>query len=285
MDALKLKLLGWIANHKPKTPKSNLTHCELRGKKWLEEKLKAKSAFVTKADKGGAILIMNYTDVEESIKNEIFDENKFEELQTNADDHLFTIRNKVNTAAINLQQKNIISKDDKTLITGLTDKNKPKQAPEYRAESPYTYPSFKIHKLSKEDIEQKKVPPVRLIHASKFSPLYRLEKWSSPYLTKMGRDYCKNEFILDTKHLLNMIHELNDANTHANENFNLFTVDVEKLYPSIQPHLAEEAIADLLTNIEEDANIGEAVKSFVKLSFDESYVTYSNRVFKPKTGR
>ena len=171
------------------------------------------------------------------------------------------------------------------IITGLSDKNKPKQAPEYRAESPYTYPSFKIHKLSKDDIQQKKTPPVRLIHASKFSPLYRMEKWTSPYLRKMSRNYCKDEFILDTKHLLSMINELNDSNTLGNENYNLFTIDVEKLYPSIQPHLAEEAVADLLSNIEEeDADIGEAVKTFVKLSFDESYVTYNNRVFKAKIG-
>ena len=62
-------------------------------------------------------------------------------------------------------------------------------------------------------------------------------------------------------------------------------MDVAKLYPSIQPHLAEEAIADLLSNIhEEDENTKEAVKMFVKLSFDESYVTYKERVFKSKIG-
>ena len=102
MEDLKVKLLGWIANHKPKTPKSNLTECEIWGKKWLEDKIREKSIFVTKADKGESILIMNYTDVEEAIKKEIFDENKFEELQTNADDHIFTVRNKVNIATIDL---------------------------------------------------------------------------------------------------------------------------------------------------------------------------------------
>ena len=209
MDELKLKLLGWIANHKPKTPKSNLSPCELRGKSWIEEKIKRKSLFVTKADKGGAILIMNYADVEECITKEIFNNNKFEEIhQTNADEHIFTVRKRVNDAAIELQRRGKISQDDKTIITGLTDKNKPKQAPEYRAESPYTYPSFKIHKLQKEEIAEKKVPPVRLIHASKFSPLYRMEKWTSPYLTKMSRRYCKKEFILDTKHILKMMNDL-----------------------------------------------------------------------------
>ena len=152
-------------------------------------------------------MIMNYVDAEEAIKKEIFDERKFEKIETTADQHLFTVRNKINNITINLQTLGIISKEDKTIITGLSDKNHAKQAPEYRAESPYAYPSFKIHKLSTEDIAAKKVPPVRLIHASKFSPLYRCEKWCSPYLTKMSRDYCESEFILDTKHLL--IHLMN----------------------------------------------------------------------------
>ena len=228
---------------------------------------------------------MNYVDVEEYIKKEILNRNIFQEVETNADDHLTTVRNKINDTTIKLQENNKISMDDKTIITGLSAKNKPKLAPEYRAESPYIYPSFKVHKLSKEDIDEKKVPPTRLIHASKFSPLYRMEKWCSPYLTKWSRNYCNTEFILDTKHILSMINELNDNNTLTNESFNLFTIDVEKLYPSIQPHLAEEAIADLLTNLdEENAAVAEAVKQFVKLSLDESYVTYKDRVFKPKVG-
>ena len=171
------------------------------------------------------------------------------------------------------------------MITGLTEKNKAKQAPEYRAESPYAYPSFKIHKLSMEEIADKKIPPARLIHASKFSPLYRCEKWCSPHLTKMSRNYCENEFILDTKHLLSMIDELNDSHTLSNENINLFTLDVEKLYPSIKPELAEEALNDLLADMdEENHNIATAVKEFVHLSFNESYITFKNDVFKPKVG-
>ena len=65
---LKTKLLGWIANHKTKAPKSNLTELEQRGKKWISEKIKAELIFITKADKGGATLIMNYKDVEEAVK-------------------------------------------------------------------------------------------------------------------------------------------------------------------------------------------------------------------------
>ena len=82
-----------------------------------------------------------------------------------------------------------------------------------------------------------------------------------------------------------MVNELNESNTITTENFNLFTIDVAKLYPSIQPVLAEEALTDLFGNLdEEDANVAEAVKTFVKLSLEESYVTYKERVFKPKVG-
>ena len=79
--------------------------------------------------------------------------------------------------------------------------------------------------------------------------------------------------------------ELNESNSLENENIHLFTLDVAKLYPSIRPELAEEALNDLLMNIdEEEENVGKAVKEFVKLSFKESYVTYKNNVFRPKIG-
>ena len=100
-----------------------------------------------------------------------------------------------------------------------------------------------------QGITEKKIPPTRLIHASKYSPLYRCEKWRSPYLTKMSRKYCDKEFILDTKHLLNMVNELNKSQSLKKESMNLFTIDIEKLYPSIQPALAEEALSNLFLNL------------------------------------
>ena len=46
---------------------------------------------MTKADKEGAILIMNYTEVEDIIIKEILNNSKFEDVQqTNADDHIIS---------------------------------------------------------------------------------------------------------------------------------------------------------------------------------------------------
>ena len=102
LDELKMKLLGWISNHKPETPESNLTPLELRGRHWINERTKSKSLFVTKADKGGAILIMNYNDVEDAVKKEIFNNDNFEKIEANAKQHIFTVQNLVNTVEINL---------------------------------------------------------------------------------------------------------------------------------------------------------------------------------------
>ena len=117
-----MKLLAWISNHDAKTPKSNITKCEQQGRKWLQEKISAKSVFVSKGDKGGAILIMNYIEVEGTVKNEILDENKFEEIAASPDDNLTTVQNKINNAAIKLQRNQKISMVEKTLITGRSSK-------------------------------------------------------------------------------------------------------------------------------------------------------------------
>ena len=53
-----------------------------------------------------------------------------------------------------------------------------------------------------------------------------------------------------------MINELNSFNTISNDSCNLFPILVDKLNPSIQPHLAEEAIIDLFSNVrDEEENI------------------------------
>ena len=285
LDEVKTKLYGWIANHSAENPKSNLTQLELRGKRWLMDNIKNESIFITKADKGGATLVMDYTDVKAAIENELFNEDKFLKLERNADDQLNFVREEVRSLTIHLEQRKLITGSDKTLITGLNANNRPKMAPEYQPESPYAYPLFKIHKLSSIEIEQKKIPPSRLVHASKFGPLYRMEKWCSPYLTTISREFCKKEFILDTGDLINGLESINESKLIENENVNLFTMDVEKLYPSIQPELAIQAIHDALAmDKTTDKKTKTAIESFIRLSFENSYVTYRNECYKSKIG-
>ena len=95
LENIKTKILGWIANHSIKSPKTNLTPLEMRGRKWLIDKLKDESIFITKADKGGATLIMNYIDVQNAIEEELFNNNKFTKLERNENEQLAYIKDEI----------------------------------------------------------------------------------------------------------------------------------------------------------------------------------------------
>ena len=258
---------------------------ELRGRKWILDNLKNEKVFITKADKGGSTLIMNFADVKAAIENELFDNRKFTQLERSSDAQLSHVKEEVKSLTMHLEQRKFISTHDKTLITGLNENNNHKRAPEYQPEAPYAYPLFKIHKLSRADIESKKVPPSRLVHASKFGPLYRMEKWCSPYLTKISREFCKAEFILDTGDLIKHLEQINHSKSLENENVNLFTLDVEKLYPSIQPDLAMQAIRETLAvDKTTDRKTKKAIEQFIQLSFENSYVSYQDKCYKSEVG-
>ena len=104
-----------------------------------------------------------------------------------------------------------LSSIDRTLITGKTEEGRLKQNPEFKPETPYAYPLYKIRSLSPDEIKQRKIPPFRLVYAMKHGPLYQLEKWLSPYLTPSSKEYCEDEYILDTQ---NLIDQINDINTN-----------------------------------------------------------------------
>ena len=61
--------------------------------------------FASKAGKGGAALIMNHEDVQETIEKELFDQNKFTKLEDNADDQLIKVKDQVKFLLIDLKRK------------------------------------------------------------------------------------------------------------------------------------------------------------------------------------
>ena len=79
--------------------------------------------------------------------------------------------------------------------------------------------------------------------------------------------------------------KLNENNELQNENVNLFTMDVESLYPSIDPELAMEAVREALRRDKTtDKKTKKAIEYFIKLSFEEAYVSFEDKVYKSKIG-
>ena len=285
LEDIKTRLLGWIANHEVKTPKQNFTQLEMRGRRWVIDQIKSRNIFITKADKGGATLILNFDDVTTAIETEILNTDKFEKIANDSDKHLSDIMNRVISLTKKLGEKEMLTTRDKKLICGLNENNNLSLNPAYKAEPPYAYPLFKLHKLTENQIREKVVPPYRLVHASKFGPLYRLEKWCSPYLTEISQAYCKAEFLLDTNDLLKQIDDLNKENSFRNDHINLFTLDVEKLYPSIQPDKALQAVQHTLSeDVKTEKRIKDSLITLIEFCFNESYITYNNSCFRGKVG-
>ena len=111
---------------------------------------------------------------------------------------MFRRRSKWLMEVIKMEELGKILAKDCLLITGVTDQGGMKHSPVFRAIIPYPYPLFKVHKLSKEQISKKVIPPIRLVHSTRQGPIYRLEKWCSPYLTTISKNYSASEFLLDT---------------------------------------------------------------------------------------
>ena len=196
IDDIKFKLMSTIESLEIKKPKSNLTPGEIRDMNWLKARIKNKEIIISPADKGGAILILNYNDVVTTIENELNDPSKFQKIKG---DVTKNITKEMRREIDYLVDNDKLSSIDRTLITGKTEEGRFKQNPEFKPETPYAYPLYKIHSLSSDEIKQRKIPPFRLVYAMKHGPLYRFEKWLSPYLTPLSKEYCEDEYILDTK--------------------------------------------------------------------------------------
>ena len=283
LEQVKTKLLGWVSNLELSEPQKNLSIQELQGKKLLLDLIKKERVFITKADKGGATLVFDFQKVVDLISEEVSDQGKYIKIDKPVEKKMEEARKKIVSTVLAQEMVGNITGKDKTTITGLNEQNNMKHNPEYRAVPPKIWPLFKVHKLSQLQIEQKVTPPQRFINAAKHGPLYRLGQWSSPHLTKISRAYCGEEFILDTPHLLRQIEDFNREPSSGN--LLLATLDVEALYPSINPQLALSAITEAFA---EDSTTSDGIKTalreFIELGFEESFVTFRGSCYKPLIG-
>ncbi len=81
LDQIKTKIMGWVSNVELKKPTANLNGNELKGSKLLLELINGERVFITKADKGGATLIINYDTVVYTILQEIENSCKYIKLE------------------------------------------------------------------------------------------------------------------------------------------------------------------------------------------------------------
>ena len=283
-NEIRSKLLGFLSTFETTKPPSNLTPAEQRGKAWITKEVKEQRLFVTKADKGGAILILNFEDAFQAVKKEMEDERKFEVLNVTPEVHMENTQKNIVSIVKECEKGGIITEKDRLLITGITNNGGKKHSHVFSPVMPYPYPLFKIHKCSTEEIEQKVIPPLRLVHSTCQGPLYRLEKWCSPCLTSLSKNYCGDEFIQDTPALIEAIETVNSVHG-SGEKCLLFTLDVVALYPSICKDMALKAMDHAMeADSFENDDIKKAVRKFSEFILNESFVVFENKVYRGKKG-
>ena len=114
----------------------------------LLELINGERVFITKADKGGATLIINYDTVVNTILQEIEDPCKYIKLEEPVEKRMEATREVIVREVLKQVDEGNISDQDKTLITGLNENNNKKHDPEYIAVPPRIWPLFKVHKVS-----------------------------------------------------------------------------------------------------------------------------------------
>ena len=66
---------------------------------------------------------------------------------------MYDVRVDLNKKVLQMEKDNLISKNDRLLITGIAERGGIKHSPVFRAVTPYPYPLFKIHKCTPEQFE------------------------------------------------------------------------------------------------------------------------------------
>ena len=173
-------------------------------------------------------------------------------------------------------KEDLISKDELFSITGLTTKRGMSRGHEFVVKKPYMYPLFKIHKLTHDEIQQKVVPPTRMVTSGVGGPTYRLGLFLDSVLKPVVQEYCRGEVVKDStdfKELMKM------EDSGASKLMNLIgTLDVTALYPSIRIELALEALEDALhmaTNFTQQQT--EMILHLARICIENSVVHYRGK--------
>ena len=265
----------------PKKQWSNLSDAEHIGLQWCQKAVRKKRLYFTRADKGGAMLILDAVLVNDIILSNLNNENKFAKLEK---DPRGRIKNEIKQLTSQYEDVDLISRDDCFLISGQTANGGMSHSPSFCIGKPYTYPLFKIHKLSEEMILNKVTPPVRMVTSGVGGPTHRLGIFLDGILQPVVNKYCEGELVKDTTSFLAALLDLEANGSMSGCNL-IGTLDVDALYPSIKIKYVQEAIRHALvscTGYSMD-HIDMIIK-MVNLSINNAVVHYRGKWYSPKQG-
>ena len=223
----------------------------------LKKLVKDKVIDIRKVDKGQTILIIDY---QQRLLTEGENISKIAELCSTQSSNWKDNKDFTEEKMKALYCSGFVSKNELTAVTGLiaggmSGKKKNKNGSikftqvisqrELFAEqkTPYVYPLYKAHKLTRSDLlnisseEVHEKIPSRLVVGMQNCQLSRVQKWLENFLTPLSKLYGNFEYIKDSNDFLLKLETIKTV-AHVEcwdwSELILFTVDVKALYPSVQ---------------------------------------------------
>ena len=96
------------------------------------------------------------------------------------------IRSKLNELLESKMELGTIQATERFLITGKTELGGQSHSHNFVACKPYVYPLFKGHRLTEEQLDNKVIPPTRMVTGSVNGPTYRLGQFITHFTTDSG---------------------------------------------------------------------------------------------------
>lgn len=263
--------VNFVENFKPKKLQNNMNRFEREGYDWLRKSVREGSIAITSADKGGAVIIVTPDLIKEITASKVTDTARYKPLDK---DPTPALRRCLLDQWGYGFDRGFVSAEQAKKVTGLipkTDGSRNQSTSDNTKPGiPYGYPLLKLHKLSSDELKQKKIPPSRFVTdlsqgVTARSDTFLVSKWLGP----LARDYC-TDLVKDSTAALMKLEDLVVRNEVGDDWFSV-SIDIVSLYDSLRHELVEEALDDAMETCRSEdwsEEFRSWLKGLVKLSFE-----------------
>ena len=130
--------------------------------RWLITETNESKIAVVKADKGGAILLVDPLLLEKAVLDKIENQSLYEQIENDPTDAL---HNELFDCWVRGKRAEFVTATEAARVMGVTEENNKSTSSRFKPGSSYFYPMLKIHKLTQEELIPCVNPPSRLVTA------------------------------------------------------------------------------------------------------------------------
>ena len=275
---------GRLQFEKPQSIKKNITKDEHKGLQWLINETQEEHIAVVKADKGGAILIVDPKLLESVVQEKLDNQDVYTKLDNDPTEY---ISDELFQCWLDGKKQKFVTASEAVRVMGITEKNNKSTLSHFKPGTSYFYPMLKIHKLSTEELVPGVKPPARLVTAlqegiSKRSDVFIADR----FFKELEQSYCE-DLLKDTTAALIWLDTV-DTNYPSTEkkHFKAFTFDFKSLYDNLKPELVKEALLDAMQKCRPEWNQSKRdwLISLVDISLRASIGKFKGKFYLQKNG-